>query len=251
MTWDPRVLGQVNLQPDPLLYLTVSGAHLYGFPSPDSDYDLRGVHVRPLNEALGLNLKQETREVSHKVDGLEIDLVTHDVKTSFSLMLKKNGNILEYLYSPLVVHTTPEHQELKAIAQGCITRFHAYHYLGFSENQWQMFDREWPRRVKPLLYVFRVLLTGLNLLRTGEVEANLLTLNEETRLSYINDLVARKLNGPEQAELGEQDVEFFRSEYHRLRGELEEAMKVSKLPEKATTEPQLNSLLIRIRKQFG
>jgi hypothetical protein len=38
----------------PLLFATISGAHLYGFPSPDSDYDMRGVHLLPAGEALGL-----------------------------------------------------------------------------------------------------------------------------------------------------------------------------------------------------
>ena len=40
------------------------------------------------------------------------------------------------------------------------------------------------RRVKPLLYVYRVLLTGIHLMRTGEVEANLPILNEEFRLPF-------------------------------------------------------------------
>ena len=39
--------------PYPLLFATVSGAHLYGFPSADSDYDLRGVHVLPVEELIG------------------------------------------------------------------------------------------------------------------------------------------------------------------------------------------------------
>ena len=47
---------EVRLHPYPLLFATVSGAHLYGFPSPDSDYDLRGVHVLPLTEVIGLDL---------------------------------------------------------------------------------------------------------------------------------------------------------------------------------------------------
>jgi hypothetical protein len=37
-------------------------------------------------------------------------------------------------------------------------------------------ERLW--RVKSLLYVFRVLLTGIHLICTGEIEANLVTLNE-------------------------------------------------------------------------
>jgi predicted nucleotidyltransferase len=41
-------------QPDPLLFATVSGAHLYGFPSHDSDVDLRGVHLLPVADLVGL-----------------------------------------------------------------------------------------------------------------------------------------------------------------------------------------------------
>lgn len=43
----------------PLVFATVSGAHLYGFPSPDSDFDLRGVHVFDyllLTDLFGLGL---------------------------------------------------------------------------------------------------------------------------------------------------------------------------------------------------
>jgi uncharacterized protein len=93
--------------------------------------------------------------------------VTHDAKKFFGLMLKKNGYVLEQVFSPLVVHTTPEHEELKAIAADCITRHHAHHYLGFAATQWKLFQKEDPPRVKPLLYVYRVLLTGIHLMRTG------------------------------------------------------------------------------------
>ena len=44
--------------------------------------------------------------------------------------------------------------------------------------------------------MYRVLLTGIHLMRTGQVEANLLTLNEDMRLPFIPDLVARKVAGP-------------------------------------------------------
>ena len=48
MIIDPRLYKQVEGHPYPLLFATISGAHLYGFPSPDSDYDLRGAHLLPL-----------------------------------------------------------------------------------------------------------------------------------------------------------------------------------------------------------
>src|SRR5438045_6260313 len=111
----PRLHRIVAAQPYPLLFATISGAHLYGFPSPDSDYDLRGAHILPLDAVVGLEARDETLEDSRVIDGQEMDIVSHDVKKFFGLLLKKNGYVLEQLYSPLVVHTTPEHAELKAI----------------------------------------------------------------------------------------------------------------------------------------
>jgi predicted nucleotidyltransferase len=55
--------AEAAAHPYPLLFATVSGAHLYGFPSPDSDYDLRGVHILPPEESLGLLPKRETVQV--------------------------------------------------------------------------------------------------------------------------------------------------------------------------------------------
>src|SRR5271166_3447868 len=170
MIIDPRLHKQVREHPYPLLFATISGAHLYGFPSPDSDFDLRGVHLLPLEDSVGLSIGDETIEKSGIHDGLEIDLITHDAKKFFGLLLKKNGYVLEQVYSPLVVHSTPEHEELKEIAHGCVTRHHSHHYFGFAETQWKLFEKERPRRVKPLLYVYRVLLTGIHLMRRGEVE---------------------------------------------------------------------------------
>ena len=92
-----------------------------------------------------------------------------------------------------------------------------------------------------------MLLTGIRLMKTGEVEANLVTLNDEARLSHVDDLVARKLAGPEKSSLVEDDLAFHRREFDRLRGELESAHRASPLPEVPTTRPALNDLLVRIR----
>ena len=249
MTIDPRLHRIVAAQPYPLLFATISGAHLYGFPSPDSDYDLRGAHILPVEAVVGLEVRDETIEDSRIIEELEMDIVSHDVKKFFRLLLKKNGYVLEQLYSPLVVHTTPEHTELKEIAKGCITKHHAHHYFGFAETQWKLFDKERPRRVKPLLYVCRVLLTGIHLMRTGVVNANLVDLNQEARLPYISDLIARKQSG-ENTTLADADVEFHHREYERLRTQLQSAQEASKLPElpDESARAALNALLIGLRR---
>ena len=249
---EKELLAVIAEQPYPLLFVTISGAHLYGFASPDSDYDLRGVHILPVREVVGLDAGRETIEISEMRDsGLELDLVTHDIKKFFTLLLKKNGYVLEQLYSPLVLQASPAHQELKEIAKGCITRHHAHHYLGFARTQWRLFSKESPQRAKPLLYVFRVLLTGIHLMRTGRIEANLVKLNEEFGLPYIPDLIARKVAGGEGAFLEDADVAFYQGEYDRLYRQLEEASAASSLPDLPNGKDALNDLLLRSRISGG
>lgn len=238
---------QIDRHPYPLLFATISGAHLYGFPSPDSDFDLRGVHLLPLEEIIGLQTGPKTIERSGVEAGVEIDLVTHDAGKFFGLLLKKNGYVLEQVLSPLVVHTTPEHAELKEIASQCVTRHHAHHYLGFAETQWRLFEKEDPPRVKPLLYVYRVLLTGIHLMQTGVVEANLVRLNETARLPFLGALIQRKLAGAEQERLTGADLVFHRSEFERLRARLEEAYRASQLPDAPRGSAALHDLLVRVR----
>ena len=55
MNLHARLREVVKEQKFPVVFVTISGAHLYGFPSPDSDYDLRGVHVLPVSDVVGLD----------------------------------------------------------------------------------------------------------------------------------------------------------------------------------------------------
>lgn len=246
---DARLQSVLSEQHYPLLFVTLSGSHLYGFASPDSDYDLRGVHILPVREVIGLQEGKETIDFIRMYDGLEIDLATHDVRKFFKLLLGKNGNVLECIYSPLVVVTSPEHEELKVLAMRCVTRYYAYHYLGFANSQIKLYRKEHPHRIKPLLYIYRVILTGLHLMRTGQLEPNLVHLNETFNLSYIPELIARKQAGAEHSLLEDADLDFHEAEVMRLLGELEGSLESSVLPREP--DPQvydaLNSLLIRLR----
>ena len=245
---------RVAAHPYPLMFATISGAHLYGFPSPDSDFDLRGAHILPVQRVLGLDTTDETIEISNDPardpDRLEFDIVSHDLKKFFSLLLKKNGYVLEQLYSPLVVHTTPYHAELKEIARGCITKFHSHHYLGFAQTQRKLLEKETPRRVKPLLYLYRVLLTGIHLMRTGQIEANLVFLNKNFNLPGIDDLIARKLSGPEQSKLPDEAFTPHEAQINRLEQLLKDEHERSTLPEGPTARNALDDLLVRVRLNY-
>src|SRR5262245_46971682 len=108
-----------------------------------------------------------------------------------------------------------------------------------------------PRSVKQLLNVYLVLLTGIYMMQTGEIEANLVRLNERFRLPYLPELIARKLAGPEHGALDDPDVVFHHAEYARLRAALEEAHRASALPEAPAGRAALDDLLIRVRLAAG
>lgn len=84
-------------------------------------------------------------------------------------------------------------------------------------------------------------------MRTGMVEANLVRLNDEFRLPYLPNLIARKIGGVEQSVLDDADVALHQREYERLRGEPEAAARVSTLPESPSSRPALHDLLVRLR----
>ncbi|MGW6061444.1 nucleotidyltransferase domain-containing protein [Streptomyces sp. NPDC055189] len=234
-------------QADPLLFATVSGAHLYGFPSRDSDVDLRGVHLLPVDDLVGLGEPEETRSQMWDHKGVEMDLVTHDLRKFVRLMLRHNGYVLEQLLSPLVAHTTDVHAELVSLAPTVLTSHHAHHYRGFARTQWRLFEKN--GELKPLLYTFRALLTGIHLMRSGRVIAHLPTLVGETGGSvapaYLPDLVTAKRD----AEHGGADVEHARvaADVERLHTGLDEAQAGSGLPGAHRAFDALHDLVVRVR----
>ncbi|MFF4358256.1 DNA polymerase beta superfamily protein [Streptomyces sp. NPDC001604] len=231
-------------QPDPVLFATVSGAHLYGFPSRDSDVDLRGVHLLPIADLLGLGEPDETRSRMWDRDGVELDLVTHDLRKFVRLMLRRNGYVLEQLLSPLVVHTTDAHRELAALAPGVLTSHHAHHYRGFANTQWRLFEKT--GELKPLLYTFRVLLTGIHLMRSGEVQAHLPTLlGEVDAPGYLSELISAKA----EQEHGGAEVDHARvqADVEQLHGVLDAAQETSVLPDAPAVYDALHDFVVRVR----
>ncbi|MGA4867441.1 nucleotidyltransferase domain-containing protein [Streptomyces lavendulocolor] len=243
----PDLASVVAEQPDRLLFATVSGAHLYGFPSRDSDVDVRGVHLLPVDALIGLREPEETRSRMWERDGVEMDLVTHDLRKFVRLMLRRNGYVLEQLLSPLVAHTTDAHGELAALAPGVLTTHHAHHYRGFAATQWRLFEKS--GELKPLLYTFRVLLTGIHLMRTGEVVAHLPTLlGSVPAPEYVAELIAAKADAEHGPATGV-DAERVRADVEALQTVLDEAQAASALPDAPApaAHDALHDFVVRVR----
>jgi predicted nucleotidyltransferase len=120
-----------------------------------------------------------------------------------------------------------------------------HHYRGFYATQQKLIAKEEPKRAKPVLYAYRVLMTGIHLLRTGEVEANLLRLNERFGFGFLDELIARKVGG-ENISVGDFDWPFHAARLAELESELDQAFAESPLPEDRRRKP-VNDLLVRLR----
>lgn len=232
------------------LFATISGAHLYGFPSPDSDVDLRGAFVLPVREVIRLREPAETLTVTRTVAGVEVDWVAHDVRKFARLMTQRNGYVLEQLYSPLVVIGGLGLEELRVIGQGCITRHLYHHYRGFANGQHKLLAGA-ASTLKDLLYAYRVLLTGIHVLRTGEVEANLQALTERYPQPGIAGLIERKTTGAEHGRLQPGELTGHLTELDRLTTELTAAFEASTLPEQPTTWDALDDFVVRVRLELA
>ncbi len=232
------------------LFATVSGAHLYGFASADSDVDIRGAYVRPLDSVLGLGPHQDTWEVSEVRQELEVDWVAHDVLKFISIMSKRNGYALEQLYSPLIVHGGPWHDELRELGKPCVVRQVYYHYRGFYHNQHKQIVAG-DVSAKAVLYAYRVLLSGIHVLKTGEIQAHLPTLLEQYPHRRVEGLLEMKINGSEKGPLEDAVLRLHLLKLSEIEQELDLAFSESSLPESVENLPALSDYVVRARKTLG
>ena len=238
--WQNYVAG-LDFKP---LFVTVSGSHIYGFNSPDSDVDLRGCHQLPLEAVVGLKSSVETIDRESIEDGVEVDIVSHDIGKYFNLLVKNNGYVLEQIFSPLVISGESFLEELRPIASRCITRFHYHHYRGFFNTKLKMLDNEPQKKAKSLLYAYRVLLTGIHLMNHGQVETDIRKLYADHSLDFIPDLIAQKVE--EKIALPNLDWDFHRQQLIDLEAKMEAAFEASSLPEHRD-EQAVNDFLLRLR----
>ncbi|HEU5074992.1 MAG TPA: nucleotidyltransferase domain-containing protein, partial [Polyangiaceae bacterium] len=211
----------------------------------DSDVDLRGAFLLPVSELLGLHPPAETIAIEDK-SGIDLDWVAHDIRKFARLMTNHNGYVLEQLFSPLVVLSTAAHEELIELGKGCVTRPTVRHYQGFARGRRKRLAEPDPT-VKHLLYAYRVLLTGIHLMQTGEVVANIQVLNDRFHFAAIDELVARKRGGAEKMALDERDLDQHGELLDRLEAKLQEAHDASQLPDEPTSRLALQDFVVQLR----
>lgn len=231
-----RSFAKKNL-PNPL-FVVLSGSHTYGFPSPDSDYDLRGAHIAGTKELLGLRKPPETIERRNE----RIELVTHEVEKLLGLLLSPSGYILEQIFSPYPIIETKEFKQLKALSKAAICkRLHA-HYSGFAVSVYKKAKAANWADVKENLYLLRTLMTGTVLLERGKIMLDINELNKAFKLDVIPQLVEFKKKGERVRDHFNIDAEA-----SELFSRLDTAYRESKLPADVQNIGKFSDWLVKLR----
>lgn len=227
----------------------LSGAHAYGFPSPDSDLDLKAIHVAPTAALLGLAPPAPTFDRAEVVDGVEIDYTSNELAHALAGILRGNGNFLERALGPATLLESPILAGLREVARGALSRRVHRHYRGFAESQIRELDRE--PTVKRLLYVLRTALTGTHLLRTGELVTDLGALLDVHPLEGARALIERKRAG-ERTPLDAAERDRWRARVAERIEELDAARDRSSLPEEPRNAHAAEAFSIEVRRErFG
>ena len=229
------------------LVVGVTGAHCYGFPSPDSDLDLKGIHVAPTANVVSLHPESETVDYVGFFEQLEIDYTTHELGFALRLLLKGNGNMLERIVTPYQLLDSPDAQELRRLARGAVCTRFFHHYRGFFGRMCQDWRKAEPRTVKGLLYAYRSALTGVHLLRTGECVGDVTRLAPLYGFDRVAALVARKGAGTEHGAMGTDET--FEDDLARLESLLSSAHSESPLPETPPNVDDIDRFLVEMRRR--
>jgi uncharacterized protein len=174
-----------------VIYL--SGAHAYGFPSPDSDLDLKCVHVAPTGDLVGLEPREGGSERTEVIEDVELDYSSNELGLALRGAIKGNGNFLERFLGELALGGDADMRaRARTIVQPLLSRRVAHHYRGFAKSQLRAFDDS--PTAKRALYVIRTAATGRCLLARGELVTDVNRMPELVP-DGIDELLAIKRTG--------------------------------------------------------
>lgn len=234
------------------LVISLSGGHAYGFPSPDSDLDLKAVHIAPTEALLGLTPPAANApDRIEVIEGVEIDYSSNELQQVLVGVLQGNGNFIERILSRFVLRSSPEHESLKPlVARSLSCRLHR-HYRGFASGQLREWEKDGHRSAKKLLYVLRTALTGTHALLTGEIETDVTLLLDAHGFGAALELVEAKRRG-ERVALPPELAERWKSEIGRAFEVLDTSLSRSILPEAPPNVRELDGWLVTLRREaFG
>lgn len=198
-------LNQIEQQENvKILHCVESGSRAWGFASPDSDYDVRFIYVRPKDYYLRLDKFKDT--IDWQLDET-LDINGWDIQKALRLLHNSNPTLFEWNFSPIVYHTTKEWESIsKLINNFFILKSGLYHYLSTAKSNYMEYLKGENVKLKKYFYVLRPILACLWILDKGTPPPMLFRtlMNgylDENLKPVVENLLSIKMNNPEIGEI--------------------------------------------------
>ncbi len=142
-----------------ILFACESGSRGWGFHSPDSDFDVRFIYVRPQDWYVSIHNRSDFLDFAINDD---LDFKAWDIRKVLALIFKSNASPLEWLQSPTIYRDTPNFREelMPLVNQYFNPRHTANHYLGICQNSLKAGIVGDEFKLKKYFYVLRPLLAA-------------------------------------------------------------------------------------------
>ncbi len=150
-------LKEIEKTEDVRVLLAVeSGSRAWGFASPDSDYDVRFIYVRPLSKYLQLDKQKDV--IEWQLDDV-LDISGWDLNKALIQFQKGNATLFEWSNSPIVYIRALEWSYIYEHAQFFFSaKASLYHYYGTAKNTFSSHLQDENVKYKKYFYALRPLL---------------------------------------------------------------------------------------------
>jgi len=177
-----------------LLNLMISGSHLYGFSSLDSDVDWRGYFLTGTEKLLGLYKLNDSLV-------MKPDIVLFEIAKEVELAIRGNCNALER-FNAKPIHSTAEHRSLLKLINNSYGKMGLYNsYRGMAMHNYKKFIQTGKKTFKKYLYVYRGIMAGTHVLETGRIQPNIEELLKYWKISPVKQVLEYKKKGSENQEV--------------------------------------------------
>ena len=227
-----------------ILLAVESGSRAWGFASPDSDYDVRFIYVRPRDEYLRLDPPRDVIELP--INDL-LDINGWDLYKTLQLLHKSNPTLFEWFSSPIVYLETDFAGHFRQIMNTYFSSKRGlYHYLSMAENNYREYLRGDMVKAKKYFYVLRPILACRWILEKRTPPPMLFSRLADSQLDpalrpEVDRLLDLKMNSPEIKEIPRVSP----INDYLDKSILEIRSRISKLPEEPTPRwDELNTLFL-------
>ncbi len=171
-----------------ILYACETGSRAWGFPSPDSDYDVRFIYMHEKDWYLSLSERKDTIEV---MDG-DLDISGWDLKKCLQLLKKSNAPLIERFQSPVEYYAAPGLKEefLSLIKEYYSPTAVFFHHHSLAHKVWFELKDADEYKLKSWFYLVRSLLSCNWIIKDKSV----LPMDIEGLMRYITDDIKQKIN---------------------------------------------------------